>query len=229
MLTTSSHSISLQRRIVTLTRTSLRSVIPRAVCTTRNRAAEGKRPQTGVDQTMTQYNSQFRLGAAWAYLLLAGLNAGLTACSSADDELTRFIEDTRKEPGGRVEPLPEVKPYETFVYAAAQMRSPFLPGGSGGSSGMAGLRPDSKRNREFLEQFSLDTLKMVGTLKLGGRMFGLVQTKDGLVHRVSGGNYMGQADGKITDITPAKITLTEIVPDGLGGYMERPAALGLNE
>jgi len=150
----------------------------------------------------------------------------LSACSSADDELSRFIEDTKKEPGGRVEPLPEVKPYETFVYSAAELRSPFLPGGNGGSQG---LRPDSKRNREFLEQFSLDTLKMVGTLKLGGRMYGLVQTKDGLVHRVTQGNYMGQADGKITDITPAKIVLTEIVPDGLGGYMERPAALGLNE
>src|SRR5215475_6532670 len=85
----------------------------------------------------------------------------LTACTSADDELTRFIEDTKKEPGGRVEPLPEVKPYETFVYSAASMRSPFMPGGSGNGSA-SGLRPDSKRNREFLEQFSLDTLKMVG-------------------------------------------------------------------
>lgn len=177
---------------------------------------------------MTHKNSQIRFGAGLACTLLACLSAVLTACSSADDELSRFIEDTRKEPGGRVEPIPEVKPYETFAYAASDMRSPFMPGGNGGGSG-AGLRPDSKRNREFLEQFSLDTLKMVGTLKLGGRMYGLVQTKDGLVHRVSEGNFMGQADGKITEITPAKITLTEIVPDGLGGYMERPAALGLNE
>ena len=141
---------------------------------------------------------------AFACLLLAGFAVGLTACSSADDELTRFIEDTNKQPGGKIDPLPEVKPYETFVYAAAEMRSPFMPGGSGGGSGMAGLRPDSKRNREFLEQFSLDTLKMVGTLKLGGHMYGLVQTKDGLVHRVSDGNYMGQADGKITDITASQ-------------------------
>ena len=177
---------------------------------------------------MTQRNSQLRFRAGVVCTLLAALSAGLTACSSADDELARFIDDTRKEPGGRVEPIPEVKPYETFVYAAANMRSPFVPGGSGNGSG-AGLRPDSKRNREFLEQFSLDTLKMVGTLKLGGRMYGLVQTKDGLVHRVADGNYMGQADGKIIEITPAKIALTEIVPDGLGGYMERPAALGLNE
>ena len=178
---------------------------------------------------MTQLNNRFRFRGSVACVLLAGLSVGLTACSSADDELSRFIDDTRKEPGGRVEPIPEVKPYETFVYAATNMRSPFIPGGNGGGAGGSGLRPDSKRNREFLEQFSLDTLKMVGTLKLGGHMFGLVQTKDGLVHRVSDGNYMGQADGKITEISPAKITLTEIVPDGLGGYMERPAALGLNE
>lgn len=178
---------------------------------------------------MTQHDSTVRRGLALAYAVSVGLMLGLSACSSADDELQRFIEDTRKQPGGRVEPLPEVKPYETFAYIPGDRRSPFLPGGSGGSSAAAGLRPDSKRNREFLEQFSLDTLKMVGTLKLGGHMYGLVQTKDGLVHRVTPGNYMGQADGKILDITPAKISLTEIVPDGLGGYMERPAALGLNE
>ena len=173
---------------------------------------------------MNKHHSQLLLVAALASTLLTGL----AACSSADDELTRFVEETKKEPGGRVEPLPEVKPYETFVYSAGEMRSPFMPGGNSNGSSLA-LRPDSKRNREFLEQFSLDTLKMVGTLKLSGHMYGLVQTKDGLVHRVTAGNYLGQADGRIAEITPAKITLTEIVPDGLGGYMERPAALGLNE
>jgi type IV pilus assembly protein PilP len=160
--------------------------------------------------------------AALAY----GMLTGLTACSSADDELDRFIDDTKKQPGGRVQPLPEVKPYETFVYSATTMRSPFEPSGPSTGAG-GGLRPDSKRNREFLEQFSLDTLKMVGTLRYGGATYGLVQTKDRLVHRVIIGNYIGQADGKITEITPSKIVLTEIVPDGLGGYIERPAALGL--
>ena len=169
-----------------------------------------------------------RLRPIGVLLACAGY-AVLSACSSADNELQQFIADTKKEPGGRVEPLPEIKPYETFVYSATELRSPFLPSAPGSGAGYGGVRPDQKRNREFLEQFSLDTLKMVGTLKLGSRMYGLVQTKDGLVHRVSDGNYLGQADGKITDITPAKITLTEIVPDGLGGYMERPAALGLNE
>ena len=174
-------------------------------------------------------NPTYRPGS---WLLCAALACGfaaLTACSSADDELQRFIDDTKKEGGGRVEPLPEIKPYETFVYAAADLRSPFQPSSPGSGAGLAGVRPDSKRNREFLEQYSLDTLKMVGTLRLGSQMYGLVETKDGLVHRVTTGNHMGQAEGKITEITPSKISLVEIVPDSLGGYMERPAALGLNE
>jgi len=174
------------------------------------------------DQTKRSGFALLCLSAACGYALL-------TACSSADEELTRFIEDTKKEPGGRVEPLPEIKPYETFVYAAADLRSPFIPSSPGAGAGLAGVRPDSKRNREFLEQYSLDTLKMVGTLRLGGQMYGLVETKDGLVHRVTTGNHMGQAEGRITEITPSKINLIEIVPDSLGGYMERPAALGLNE
>jgi type IV pilus assembly protein PilP len=164
---------------------------------------------------------------AFAGLACAVLLA-TSACSSRDSELEEFIAATMKEPGGRVEPLPEVKPYESFTYAAQSLRSPFMPGGSGSSSASS-VRPDIKRNREFLEQFSLDTMRMVGTLKLGGRTYGLVQTKDGIVHRVLPGNYMGQAEGKVTDIAASKIDLVEIVPDGLGGYMERPASLALNE
>jgi type IV pilus assembly protein PilP len=171
----------------------------------------------------------YRRASRLLCLVLACGYAALTGCSSADNELTRFIEDTKKEPGGRVEPLPEIKPYETFIYAASDLRSPFLPSSPGSGAGLAGVRPDQKRNREFLEQYSLDTLKMVGTLRLGGQMYGLVETKDGLVHRVTTGNHIGQAEGKITDITPSKISLVEIVPDSLGGYMERPAALALNE
>jgi type IV pilus assembly protein PilP len=179
------------------------------------------------DSLMTE--PTFGAKARLLCVALACGSAALNACSSADEELQRFVEDTKKEPGGRVEPLPEIKPYETFVYAASDLRSPFLPSSPGSGAGLAGVRPDQKRNREFLEQYSLDTLKMVGTLRLNGQMYGLVETKDGLVHRVSVGNHLGQAEGKITDITPSKISLVEIVPDSLGGYMERPAALGLNE
>ena len=165
---------------------------------------------------------------AWRVLALAALSAmGLAACSGRDADLSRFVDATRKEPGGRVEPLPEVKPYDSYVYSSGALRSPFVPGGSRGTA--SGPRPEVQRNREFLEQFSLDTMRMVGTLKLDSQTFALVQVADGRVQRVLVGNHLGQNDGHITDIAPNKISLIELVPDGLGGYIERPAALALNE
>lgn len=160
----------------------------------------------------------------WWLAVCTGL---LAACTGGTAEMQERVAEIRKRPGGRIEPLPEIKPYETFTYDPAGVRSPFEPGDSGaGAAG--GIRPDSTRTREFLEQYSLDTLRMVGTLRQSGRIFGLVQTKDGLVHRVAVGNYLGQADGRIGAITEAKISLIEIVPDGLGGFIERQASLGLS-
>jgi type IV pilus assembly protein PilP len=174
-----------------------------------------------------RYTASQRPLLALSLLAATLLGGALTGCSGRDADLDRFIEATKNEPGGRVEPLPEVKPYEAYNYTDKELRSPFVPGGSGGSG--QNLRPDNHRNREYLEQFSLDTLKMVGTLSLGGNHFGLVQTKDGRVHRVVIGEHLGTNDGKVTDISPSKIALVEIIPDGLGGYIERPAALALNE
>jgi type IV pilus assembly protein PilP len=159
--------------------------------------------------------------------VLAGL--GLAGCSGGQSDLQKWIDDTKKKPGGRIQPLPEVKPYETYVYNAAKLRSPFQPQGPGGANGQASLRPSTRRNREFLEGFSLDTLKMVGTFKVGNNFYGLVQSKDGLVHKIQPGNYLGQNDGKVTEITGGKISLVEIIPDGLGGYIERPASLALTD
>jgi type IV pilus assembly protein PilP len=157
--------------------------------------------------------------------VLAGLS--VAGCSGGQSDLQKWIAETKKKPGGRIQALPEVKPYESYVYSAAKLRSPFQPQGAG--AGQANLRPSSRRNREFLEGFSLDTLKMVGTFKVGGSFYGLVQSKDGLVHKVQPGNYLGQNDGKVTEITGGKISLVEIIPDGLGGYIERPASLALSD
>jgi type IV pilus assembly protein PilP len=158
-------------------------------------------------------------------VVLAALVAG--GCSGGQSDLQKWIESTKKKPGGRIQPLPEVKPYETYVYAAGNLRSPFQPQGANAANGLASARVNSHRNREFLEGFSLDTLKMVGTFKVGNNFYGLVQSRDGLVHKVQPGNYMGQNDGKVTEITGGRISLVEIIPDGLGGYIERPASLAL--
>ncbi len=160
-------------------------------------------------------------------LLAASVLAALAGCSNDMDEMRAKVDEIKNRPSRGIEPLPEVKPYETFEYAAGDQRSPYEAGVP--ASLANGIRPDANRPREFLEQFSLDTLRMVGTLKLQGRVFGLVQTRDGLVHRVLPGNHLGQNDGRITAIEDGKISLIEIAPDGTGGFVERPAALALSE
>lgn len=163
-------------------------------------------------------------------LSIAGLIVvSLSGCSSDMENLQQQVAEIKSRPGERIEPLPEIKPYEAFTYNAASMRSPFVPSAPARSDLAGGVRPDVKRPREFLEQFPLDTMKMVGTLQLQGRNYGLVQGKDGLVHRVRPGNFMGQNDGRVVSVTNTRISIIEIVPDGLGGYIERPAALALTE
>lgn len=153
----------------------------------------------------------------------------LSGCSTDMDKLEAQVAEIKSRPGERIEPLPQIKPYESFTYTASNLRSPFMPSAPARNEVASLVRPDSKRTREFLEQFPLDTMRMVGTLQLQGRNYGLVQGKDGLVHRVLPGNFMGQNDGRVVSITPTRISIIEIVPDGLGGYIERPAALALTE
>jgi type IV pilus assembly protein PilP len=157
---------------------------------------------------------------------------GLTACGANMDELDAYINQIKARPGGRIEPLPEITPYEIFTYVAdAQgVRSPFVPDTAQAAlSGDSGTRPDRDRSREYLEGFPLDTLAMVGTLNISENEYGLIQTADGLIHRVIPGNYMGQNDGRITEISESQITLVEIISDGIGGYIERDAAVGLTD
>ena len=162
-------------------------------------------------------------------LVLSAL--GLAACGGDMDDLDQYINETKSKPGGRIEPLPEIMPYEVFTYVAdAQgMRSPFVPDTPQASGSTGGARPDLDRSREYLESFPLDSLGMVGTLYIGDTMYGLVQTSDGLIHRVVPGNYMGQNDGRINEISESEITLVEIISDGIGGYIERDAAVSLTD
>src|SRR5690606_30978782 len=153
-------------------------------------------------------------------------------CSGEVNDLRAYIDEVKARPGGRIEPLPEIRPAPSFAYEPGDRRGPFTPDTpqqrvSNNPNAVQG--PDPDRPREFLEQFPLDTLRMVGTLDALGGSFGLVQTNDGLIHRVRVGNHLGQNYGRILSITESEISLVEIIPDGLGGYIERAAAVGLSD
>jgi type IV pilus assembly protein PilP len=163
-------------------------------------------------------------------LLLATALAG----GCADDgmrDLRAFVEEVKARPAGPIKPVPEIKPAETYTYNAGDRRNPFVAEKPDSEptqvAAGGGPRPDPNRRREELEQFPLDTLRMVGTLEQNDETWALVQSKDKTIFRVQSGNYLGQNDGRITRITEEKIELTELIPDGAGGYLERQATVAL--
>ena len=161
-------------------------------------------------------------------ILLALLS--IAGCARDFSDLEQYMAEVKARPGGRIEPLPQIKPYETFVYSASDLRSPFQPAVDDRPRQVqSGIEIDVNRPREFLEQYPLDTLRMVGTLNIGGTDYALVSTADSLINRVRVGNHMGQSEGRIVEISDSEIKLIEIVSDGLGGYIERPAAVPLSD
>ena len=162
--------------------------------------------------------------------LLLCLSMSLVACNKNTDDLNVFIESTKAKHVGSVKPIPQFKPYESFVYSAMELRDPFTPNEEieedDGSTNKSGRRPeDEDRPKQALEVFPLDTLSMVGTLEQNEETWALVKDPKNTVHRVQPGQYLGQNEGKISSITETDINLVEIVTDGLGGYIEREASL----
>ncbi len=144
------------------------------------------------------------------------------------------MDEIKKRPKGRIEPPPEFKAYKTFSYAAAALRSPFSPPVVVDAVAMpmqqSDVEPDFNRAKEPLEEFGIDSLQMVGTLKRPeGILFGLIQDPDGGLHRVRVGNFMGRNHGKILMVDPVKVDVIEIVSDGQDGWIERPRTIVLNE
>ena len=167
-----------------------------------------------------------------ALLLSAAL---LYGCGGTGDyaDLRAFMEDAKARPAGPVEPLPSFEQMPPFAYQASTMRGPFDPPvvvkKVERASGGAKVQPDLNRVKQFLEQFPIATLAMVGTLAQGDRLYALVRDGEGGVHRGQLGDYMGTDYGRIQKIAESELELIEIVPDGTGGWVERARTVALGE
>jgi len=160
------------------------------------------------------------------------LTLALSACSQSNEDLTAFILETKSKHLGSVQPLPTFEPYKNFTYSASELRDPFEAAfeaevGQESTSKSNSLRPSANRPKEPLETYPLDTLRMVGILVRGKDTWGLVKDPNNVVHRVQTGNYAGQNEGQIIAVTEKEIDIIEIIPDGLGGYIERTASLAI--
>ena len=158
-----------------------------------------------------------------AVMLLIG------GCSKDVNDLYTFIEKEKASNVGSVKPIPQFKPYESFSYTAAELRDPFESNVEMDKdlASADALHPETDRPRQPLEAFPLDTLAMVGTLEQKEDRWGLIKDPQNIVHRVKLGNYMGQNEGRILEITETDIRLVEIVPDGIGGFIERDASIAI--
>lgn len=165
--------------------------------------------------------------------LLIGFSV-LAGCGAGGDfsDLRAYMDEVRARPKGSIEPLPTFQPYESFTYRAASLRSPFQPPIKidvvARQKGSKEIKPDESRVKQFLEGFNIETFEMVGTLRNDHELFALVSGAGG-VHRVKVGDYLGRNNGKIIAIDDSKIEVMEIVPDGEGGWLERPRSLPLKE
>ena len=161
------------------------------------------------------------------------ITLSISGCIGNDmGDLQRYIDEVKARQPRAIEPLPKIQQVESYIYESKGRRDPFSS--TFGEEEFAektvsggGLRPDPLRRKEELEQFPLDTLRMVGTLKQNDKTWALVKSQDGVIHRVQPGNHAGLNHGQITHIAEQKIELTEIVPDGQGNYQERQAVLSL--
>lgn len=146
-------------------------------------------------------------------------------------DLKRFVADTKLKHQGRVDPLPDFAQYESFAYTDTGLRDPFKPHADISTempaSSSSGPRPSDKRRREALENYPLDALRMVGILQQSATSWALIQDPDGTIHRVQPGNYAGQNHGKITGISENQISLVELIPDGISGWIQRDAQLAI--
>lgn len=167
-------------------------------------------------------------------LLLILLSTILTSgCQPEKEDLQAYVARVKAQAQPDIPPIPVMKPYEKFDYAAAELRDPFIPTvidvpeDAPDTTADNGVKPDTNRRKEALEFFQLDDLQFVGTLQQD-TIWALIRAPDSVIHKVRVGNYMGSNYGQILAISDSELKLKEIVPEG-NGYVERETSLSVVE
>ena len=160
--------------------------------------------------------------------IAAGAVVALAGCGGeSHQDLRAWMAAQGAGVKGKLDPLPQMKPYEPFAYNAFDLPDPFKPRKIEPTKGGSKLAPDLARRKEPLESYPLESLNMVGTLAKGKATYALVRTPDKDVYQVSAGNYLGQNFGVILGITESEIRMKELVQDGSGDWTERTGTLQL--
>lgn len=167
----------------------------------------------------------------WFYLPPLAILLILSACSDGTySDLDQFVRDSGKDLHGKVITPLVIKSYKRYSYDAFDIPDPFKPRKGDSMKGEGGgLRPDLKRRKEPLENFSLEDLKMVGSLQQNKATYALIRAPGGALHRVTVGDYLGQDFGLIIAITEFEIQFKEIMQNNAGDWVGRVSTLMLED
>ena len=164
-------------------------------------------------------------------ILLASLI--LSGCGGEEfQDLRDFVKNAGADMRGKVEPPPEIKPYEPFTYDNdASLPDPFKPRkqDARNTNRTGQNQPNLNRPKEELEDFPLESLKMVGYLSQKGVGQAVIRSAEGKIYRVKVGNYIGLNFGQVTSITETEVKIKEMVQDSVGDWSERESSLQLIE
>lgn len=157
----------------------------------------------------------------------------LVACGGEEfQDLRDFVQNAGADMRGKVEPPPDIKPYEPFTYENdTALPDPFKPRKPDvRNSNRVGLnQPNLDRPKEELEDFPLESLKMVGYLFQKNVGHAVIRSAEGKIYRVKAGNYIGQNFGQIISISETEMKIKEMVQDSAGDWSERESTLQLVE
>lgn len=171
--------------------------------------------------------------STFRFVLLAAV-VFLAACGGEEhQDLKQWMADEAKNMHGRVQPIPEIRPFPIVSYDAGDLLDPFSPAKVVPEKRMSasGVQPDFDRPKEPLEAYPLETLKMVGVVRKHKTLHALIQV-DRTIHQVRVGNHLGQNFGVVTGITDSQVNVKELVQDPSGqtaDWVERVATLQLQE
>lgn len=161
-------------------------------------------------------------------MLICVTTAGCGDGNHAD--LRKFMQETGKDTAEKLEPLPSIKPADTFTYLPGDILDPFKPRNLRPSRpGGGGLQPDFSRPKEPLEVYPMEGLRMVGTLMKGKDRQAIIRTPDNTLYRARKGDRIGQNFGVITAITDTETTIKETIQDSAGDWTEANTSLTLQE
>lgn len=134
----------------------------------------------------------------------------LAGCSnSGHDDIKKWMASEEKKLKGKIEVLPPARAYIPVAYNAEL--DPFVTKEKINLIELAKDKyaPDTKREKEYLEDFNLDAIKMIGTVIKDGKFYAMIREPNKIINYVTIGNYVGKNYGKIIAITEGEIVLEE--------------------